>query len=241
MKARGGFTLIELVITLALSSVIAIALGSVLLTHLRIARIIAARVAAVDAVRLALGVLPAELRLAAPGRDIRGVSPDSVAARLPRIAGVVCGRGAGRVWVRASGLRQPAADKDSVLFIGAAGEQVRALASVTEDAGPCSPGPELAVYRLDVGDTAGLGPVVVVFESGTYYLSARALRFRLGGEGRQPLTEELFQDAASGFAVLLDSTHAVFSTRLGTLPAFGHSMTAPASVTFGFSNLERRP
>ena len=45
------------------------------------------------------------------------------------------------------------------------------------------------------------GGAALVFESGTYYLSQRALRYRIGAEGRQPLTDELLRDAGSAMAM----------------------------------------
>jgi hypothetical protein len=42
--------------------------------------------------------------------------------------------------------------------------------------------------------------VLLLFESGNYYLSSRALRYRIGAAGRQPLTPDLFDLNATHFA-----------------------------------------
>jgi hypothetical protein len=49
----------------------------------------------------------------------------------------------------------------------------------------------------------------MIFESGTYYLSQRALRYRIGGEGRQPITEEFLRDGLSTLQLVhADSSNA---------------------------------
>jgi hypothetical protein len=40
---------------------------------------------------------------------------------------------------------------------------------------------------------------LLTFESGSYHLSGRALRYRIGSAGRQPLTSEALRDPGSRF------------------------------------------
>jgi hypothetical protein len=49
-------------------------------------------------------------------------------------------------------------------------------------------------------DPLQVSSLVLLFESGTYHIANRALRYRLGTEGRQPLTDELIDDRRSGFS-----------------------------------------
>jgi hypothetical protein len=235
MRARAGIAVTELVVTLAITAILAAGLGSVLLTHLRVTRMVAARVAAADAIRLAVHALPTELRLALLPADIHGFSATSVAFRLPRLSGTVCARAVDRVWLRLSGMRVPDPVKDSVLFISAAGESALALAGLSEDPARCAGRPGSGTYRLDApADTQAAA--LLVFESGTYYLRDRALRFRIGAEGRQPLTEEVFLDAGSHFSLHFDSAWSSFDLRLSPRPAFGRQLTAPATAGFSLPN-----
>jgi hypothetical protein len=54
--------------------------------------------------------------------------------------------------------------------------------------------------------------VVLIFESGTYYLRDRALRYRIGSEGRQPITDERF--ASGRGAVMHDAAASVLAVRV---------------------------
>jgi len=240
MRARAGYAFTELVVTLALSAVVAAALGSVLLTHLRVARIIAARTSAADATRLALHVLATEFRLASPAADIHASGRDSIAARLPRLSGTVCALGPGRIWVRASGMREPDPSKDSVLLVSGVGERATALAGLTEEAGPCPPASGQTVYRLDWTPAPERGGAVLVFENGSYFLRERALRLRMGGEGRQPLTEEVFLDAGSGFVLRSDSGQAGLEVRLLAAKVFGEALALPVRSVIRFPNVLRQ-
>jgi hypothetical protein len=45
---------------------------------------------------------------------------------------------------------------------------------------------------------------MLIFESGSYHLSSRALRYRIGAAGRQPLTAEALHLPGSRFTALDD-------------------------------------
>jgi hypothetical protein len=52
--------------------------------------------------------------------------------------------------------------------------------------------PGETVISWTVQPAIDMASVLLLFESGNYYLTAGALRYRLGAEGRQPVTTELF-------------------------------------------------
>lgn len=237
---RAGYALLELIITLALVAVIAAALGSVLLTHLRLARIVEARVSAADAVRLALHVLHAELRFARPDTDIRTLAANSVTVRLPRAAGVICARSESVLWARLSGIREPDPAKDSLLLVSGAGELALPVSAVARDQAACAPVPGFTVYRFGAPPLPRAG-AVLVFESGNYYLRDRALRFRIGAEGRQPLTEEVLVDRGSAMQLHSDSATASIEVRVLPGSAFGRVLARPARTSFTLLNAGRTP
>ena len=185
MSARPGHTLAEAVVVLPLALLLAALVVAGLAAQTRLARRIAELASRAEAERIATAVLPAELRWAGPD-DLRSDGTDSVRARIFRGFGVPCGAGDGVTW---TGLRAPAPAKDSLLVVTPGGESLQPLTSATVDAA-------CGGYRLD-GPAELSGAVVLGFETGTYYLQDRALRYRVGGEGRQPLSDEWFDDAAT--------------------------------------------
>jgi hypothetical protein len=200
LRSRPGATLTELLAGLTLGGLAATLVCGILVAQLRLARTVAERAAMSDATRIALAVVGGEAaRLT--GRDIRAASADSLALRSFRGSGVICRSEDDRAEVRYRGERLPDPRKDSVLVVhGVAAEPALGLLdSRGAAAGTCTPltGETLLALRLS-------GPVpehglLIVFESGSYYISGRAVRYRLGAEGRQPLTAELFAHPASRF------------------------------------------
>lgn len=178
---RAGHTLVELLVVLPLALLLAALVITSVVAQSRLARRLAELVSRAEAERIASNLLPAELRWAA-ATDLRTDGTDSVRARIFRGVAVPCGG----AWSW-SGLRAPAPDKDSALIVTAAGESVAAVTAAAEHT-PCGG------YQLTLSRPPAPG-VLLVFETGTYYLRDRALRFRTGAEGRQPLTEEWFRDA----------------------------------------------
>jgi len=155
-----------------------------------------------DAVRTAATVLGGELRRVDPA-DLRAIGPDSLALRAFRGIGAVCGSDAdGATIVHFRGDRAPEPTKDSVLWIrSGAPPATVALVAVQPVAGPGCAGPaagELQLWRTR--PPLGERGVLLLFESGTYYLLGGALRYRIGAAGRQPLTAELFVHPPTGFA-----------------------------------------
>jgi len=226
----------ELLVTLTLGAILALSLTAVLLTQLRMARVSTARAAVADAVRLVLHVLPAELRFSSAAADLHGVGGDSIAGRFPRLSGAACGAAPGRLWARLEGMREPDPQKDSLLIISGEGEAAFVVSDAVPEPGPCPMTGPGTNYRLDtVGSPAGTG-AVLVFESGSYYLRDRAFRYRLGREGRQPLTEEAFQDQGSHLRLRVDSAQARLDITVAPVLAAGQSPLPPFGIGLVFLN-----
>lgn len=184
---RRGVTLPELILVAWLFALVLLALARFAAAQGRLGAVVHDRVRAADVVRTADLILTAELRYAADA-DIHALTADSVRLRAFRGAGVVCAAAAGEVWVRYRGVRRPDPDKDSVLVVTAGHTDglAHALRSAAADA-TCGDGYRLA---LDPAPHAGVG-LVLVFETGAYHFADRALRYRRGRGGRQPVTETL--------------------------------------------------
>jgi hypothetical protein len=87
-----------------------------------------------------------------------------------------------------------------VLVLGADSAEGRAaLIGVERARAGCGSNDAGEVQRWRIEHPVRAGDVLVLFESGTYYLSDGALRYRLGREGRQPLTAEWLDDRRSRF------------------------------------------
>jgi hypothetical protein len=196
---RPGATLVEVLAAMTLAGLAGTLVCGMLLSQLRLARNVAERAATADAVRVALAVLDGELRRST-AMDVRALSPDSLALRSFRGAGLVCRQEGGAVIVRYRGDRLPDARKDSVLLLGEGPEQVHALEDVrTMAADSCAAGHGEVLLRMRLTGIISRPVIALAFESGHYYLTARALRYRLGAEGRQPITPELFVHPATRF------------------------------------------
>ena len=180
-------TLVECLVALVLASLVSAAVVSVMATQSRLLRSLASGSADAEAARTAVGILGEELRWVDPLRDVRAIGGDSVILRVFRGGGRVCHVADDAVTVMYAGTRRPDASKDSVLLYTAAGESAYVLRDVTE--ATCGVDPAL---RLRTGMPAPPSAYALVFESGSYFVRDRALRYRLGREGRQPLTDERF-------------------------------------------------
>jgi type II secretory pathway pseudopilin PulG len=204
-ECRAGATLLELLVTMAVMTLLGAALCALLITQLRVARSLMDRAQAGEAVRLTAAALQGEARRLAAA-DVRALAADSLAIRAFRGIGVPCHSAGATVHVRYRGDRLPEPAKDSVLAVGA-GAGAGAVALLDARPGThamCSAGPGERVLQLRLAEPLDSAAVMLVFESGRYFISNRALRYRLGAEGRQPLTAELllagsrFEAAAGG-------------------------------------------
>jgi hypothetical protein len=210
--ARSGFVALEALVVLLLSTIVGAALCATLIAQSRVARSIGDRIAFNDAARAAIHIVQAETRLNAVG-DTRAWAPESINGRWTRASGSICATSSTSLWLRVSGIRDVDTGKDSILVLSGERERVVAAGTLARDATGCQASADETVYRVGAGaigmspaDAAAFGGVATVFESGSYYLSTRALRYRVGGEGRQPLTEEFFRDGVSSFGLFNEAT-----------------------------------
>lgn len=170
---------------------------------------------------IARTALRGELARGEAGRDWT-VGGDSVALRAFRGTAVVCAVSASglELVVAYRGDRQPDPAKDSVEVTGADGSitAVR-LSSNGPSSAPCplaSAGEVVQAWTVESAVPSG-ALLVRVFESGSYHLAGSALRYRIGAGGRQPLTPEVWRDAATG---LTRSDSAVI-LELAPFPGYG--------------------
>ena len=186
---RRGYSLVELLMALLLTALIGAVLLGLLLAQLALARVTAQRALTAEATRTTLQVIGGEVRRSHPV-DMRALSADSLALRSFRGTGIVCAVSGSELRLRYRGDRLPDASKDSMLLLPSG--------RVTHfvDTGPaphaCNAQAGEAVVFIRVPGFVPDDAAALVFESGAYFLSSRAFRYRLGAEGRQPLTAELF-------------------------------------------------
>jgi hypothetical protein len=202
-RAR-GWTLLELVVCLLLVT----GIGSATLRAYATLRVGVERSASVGsaghAVRTVRSVLRDELGSGARGVDWFVLPPDSVLLRAFRAVAFPCGAASdSTLTVALRSGRVPDPEKDSVLILLDDATWVAAdLASrvPSEDCAEARPAPAGSDPRVERWRLrpmpSGPATVLAVFESGSYHLSAGALRYRRGAGGRQPLTETVFAGAA---------------------------------------------
>lgn len=196
----GGFSLAELVAAMGIAVLLGAVLGGVLLAQLRLARHTAQRVLAADARRTTALILAGELRRILPA-DLRALTPDSLALRAFRGFGIVCTVTGTVVRVRYRGDRLPAPSKDSILVLGAAAPVAAALEATRRiDESTCVHSGGGVALEWDLSAPPPDAAILLLFESGSYHLSGRALRYRIGAGGRQPLTPETFSHPATRFS-----------------------------------------
>jgi hypothetical protein len=197
-RLAGGYALVELLTALTLGGLVMAAAAAVLRSQIRMARQTSARTLNHETIRIATQVLHAETRWLNAGRDVHGFAAESLALRALRGSGTVCQLLAdGSTIVKFDGIRAPEPDKDSLLVLrDSITENVQELLFAEPVASGCGDDS----YRLRTAGVLEPGDVILLFETGSYHLSERALRYRAGRAGRQPLTTESF-DAARTFFV----------------------------------------
>jgi hypothetical protein len=185
----GATSVAELVLVAWLFGLIMAAVAAFAAHQGRLAALQRDRVRLEEAVRTGTVVLGTELRYLTPA-DLR-VGRDSARIRAFRGGGPVCAADSVTVQVIYRGVRDPDPARDSVLLVDAEGERAVSLVAA---GGSSECGGSL---RMVLGDPAGSVPsLALVFETGAYWLSNGAIRYRRGQGGRQPLTEALLGDMA---------------------------------------------
>lgn len=194
---RGGAVLPEVLTAFVLGTMIVCGILLLTRTQTRLAARIVDQARHADNLRTAELVLSAETRRISYVRDVYAVAGDSLSLRVFRGMGIVCAADAGTTFVRYRGVRLPDATKDSVLLVDS--DRTFSVAGASEATRPCGNLHGESVIGLRGPSPAiPIGTVLLLFESGSYYIAGRALRYRRGREGRQPITEEIL-DAGSGF------------------------------------------
>lgn len=185
---RPGATLPELILAAWLFTFVLAALAGFAGAQGRLAALMAERVRAAELGRVAQVVLGAELRSLSRS-DLTVLPPDSVRIRAFRGGGPTCaGAGPGELLVAYRGVRRPEPDKDSVLLVHGRSTDGTAYRIVdVASARECDAGVRLT---LDAHEPVPAG-LALVFERGSYSVTAGALRYNRGAGGRQPLTEAL--------------------------------------------------
>jgi hypothetical protein len=198
LTPRRGHTLVELAVALAAGGLLLGGVAVILDSQSRLATDVRRAAGEADLVRTAGAVIGAELRYLLPD-DRRAVAVDSLAVRVLRGVAYPCARDSLFAY---DGLRRPAPAKDSVAAtVTGRTARVTGWVDVAPDHAvddPCRAW-ALPVMRLALEPSFHPDEPLVVFESGAYHIAAGALRYRLGGEGRQPLTEELLDAGVSRF------------------------------------------
>ena len=180
---------------------------SVLAEQLRALRKAAGVGESLEAVRAGRVILGEEIRAGRPKGDRGAPVDDSLSLRAFRGVAVPCSSGAGpgqgERMVRYRGLRTPDPGKDSLLLLGMDGRwRLQPLARARPVPGYTGPCPEIdGGGRVEGwwvgGDGGGDFVLVRLFERGSYHVADRALRYRRGKGGRQPLTPEILDAAGS--------------------------------------------
>jgi hypothetical protein len=159
---------------------------------------------ALETERLAWHVLERELGSGLQARDWSIDKPTVLVLRAFRGVGEVClpSSASDGGLVRYRGMRLPDPTKDSLLLMTASGEWwVGRLVSRVASKETCASwgsGEAIERWRWDPPVTGVL--LARVFERGSYHLEDRAVRYRTGDAGRQPLTPEVLDTRGNAFA-----------------------------------------
>lgn len=189
--SRQGTTLAEMLVVMVLTGILFSAVAGVVRHSGRLVRAQHHRMEVGEARLTVRAVLQGDLRWLVPATDLHREGTAALSLRAARGVGIVCRTGPRVLYVRYRGLRAPAGAKDSVLALD--GPEAAALQDARRADGACDAAAGEPVYALHLQHDMSAS-AVLVFERGAYHLADGALRYRLGGAGRQPLTASLFRE-----------------------------------------------
>ena len=191
--ARRGTSTVEVLVSIVLTTILVHLSWSVLVAARKTADRLIQRSEAIDAERLGWHVLSSELRAGIPARDWRVEGGKVIPLRAFRGLAEVCPSisAADGALVRYRGMRLPDPVKDSLLVLSASGRWLALeLSSRSASLTTCPDWPGEPVERW--GWEPELDGVLLarLFERGSYHIEDKAIRYRVGDAGRQPLTAE---------------------------------------------------
>jgi hypothetical protein len=233
---RPGATLVELLVGMTAGALFAALLTGLLAAELRRARTAAEQAARQDALRVSWSVVAAELRYLTAA-DVHAIGGDSIAIRAIRGVLLPCAQNV----YRFRGMRLPEPAKDSVVAV-VSGDALEFRLGAQPPAEACGAPAGESGGGARLIALAGPAPFepLLLFESGAYHLQGRALRYRLGAEGRQPLTGEWFENTGSS---LTDDAPALARLRLAPrrVRTTHEAPAAPVSLRFWSLNQSAAP
>jgi hypothetical protein len=198
-RCRSGTSLVEVILVVLLLSLV-VPVGWALLARQRNAGSgLRTRAEALETLRTLDWILREELAGSLEGRDWIGRGTDSLALRAFRGHAFIdtVQSAPGTLMVCFRGIRAPEPEKDSVLVLGSDGRwRAHDLVARLSGSSPRCDG-EVAGGRSEgwvLSPSQPGGVLARLFESGSYHLVDRALRYRRGLGGRQPLTPESLVD-----------------------------------------------
>jgi hypothetical protein len=200
-------------------------------TESRLAGHSADRAEVLEAGRTAAAVLSADLIALEPGSDVYSVAPESLAIRVFRGIGIVCGFAGADPVVRFRGLRQPEPLKDSVLVLTARPrERADSLRDATPAPGACPAAPGEDVFRIRLATPPVERDLLAFFEPGSYHVSG-AFRYR-GQGGRQPVTADVFAPISRFVAIGGSPTSALRAIEVQLTPQASSSHLRGTAIGF---------
>lgn len=204
-----GVSLVEALVGLLLTALLVQTAWSIAASARRTARRVMERSEALETERVGWHVLSREVGAGLHGRDWSLEGPRVLPLRAFRGLAEVCPElaDADGAVVRYRGMRLPEPAKDSLLVLSASGEW-----HAVELVGRTADGPGCPAWPVEGGEgwrverwrwePSVRGALLArVYERGSYHLEDRAVRYRTGDGGRQPLTAERLDGTGSAFTV----------------------------------------
>ena len=190
---RAGTSTVEVLVCIVLMTLLINLSWSVLVAARKTADRLIQRGEAIDTERLGWHVLSSELRAGIPARDWRVEGGKVIPLRAFRGLADVCPSrsAADGALVRYRGMRLPDPVKDSLLVLASDGRWLALrLTSRSPSLSECPDWPGEAVERWGWEPHVEGILLARVFERGSYHIEDKAIRYRAGDAGRQPLTAE---------------------------------------------------